>query len=273
MCGIFGYIGQKENAAATILRGLKALEYRGYDSWGIALVTQNSKLIKNKQSVHSGEQEKIVVEKQVGKIGNSVLKPDFLNLKSNTGIGHTRWATHGGVTDANAHPHLSCDAKIALVHNGIVENYQEIKKGLDKRHKILSKTDTEVITHLVEQELGSKDFKEAVAAAFKKLAGLNAIAVASSDGQLAVAKNGSPIVLGIGKGMSLISSDPSALLPYTKNVIFLDDGQLALLDGSDIAVFSLANLKKIKTHPQTLEWDYVEATTGKYPHFMIKEIF
>ena len=253
MCGIFGYIGQKENAAATILNGLKTLEYRGYDSWGIAV----------------GNGRTLDHEKHVGKISQA-----HVSLPLSTfGIGHTRWATHGGVTDANAHPHLSCDAKIALVHNGIVENYQEIKKGLDKKHKIVSETDTEVITHLVEQELGSKDFKEAVAAAFKKLAGLNAIAVASSDGQIAVAKNGSPIVLGIGKGVSLISSDPSALLPYTKNVIFLDDGQLALLDGSGIAVFSLANLKKIKTHPQTLEWDFVEATTGRYPHFMIKEIF
>src|SRR4030067_216412 len=253
MCGIFGYIGQKENAPATILNGLKTLEYRGYDSWGIAI----------------GNGRTLDHEKHVGKISQARVSLPL----STFGIGHTRWATHGGVTDANAHPHLSCDAKIALVHNGIVENYQEIKKGLDKKHKIVSETDTEVITHLVEQELGSKDFKEAVAAAFKKLAGLNAIAVASSDGQLAVAKNGSPIVLGIGKGMSLISSDPSALLPYTQKVIFLDDGQLALLGGSGIAVFSLANLRNIKVHPQRLEWDFVEATTGKYPHFMIKEIF
>ncbi|HEX7456437.1 MAG TPA: glutamine--fructose-6-phosphate transaminase (isomerizing) [Candidatus Nanoarchaeia archaeon] len=253
MCGIFGYIGEEKNAAQTILNGLKTLEYRGYDSWGIAV----------------GNGRSLDFEKHVGKIGKAVVSLP----KSKFGIGHTRWATHGGVTDENAHPHLSCNSQIALVHNGIVENYQKLKKSLDKAHEIKSETDTEIISHLVEQELVLKDFRTAVADAFKKLAGLNAIAVLSSDGQLAVAKNGSPIVLGVGEAMNFISSDPSALVNYTKRVIFLEDGQMALLNGDGVAIFSLKNIRKVKTAYQTLKWDYVEATTGEYPHFMIKEIF
>ncbi len=253
MCGIFGYIGENEDAAETILKGLKTLEYRGYDSWGIAV--GNGRGLDN--------------EKHVGKIGSAkVTLP-----KSQFGIGHTRWATHGGVTKKNSHPHLTCDSKIAVVHNGIVENYQRIKKSLNKNHKILSETDTEIITHLIEEKLERKNFKEAVATAFNKLHGLNSIAVLSSDGKLAVAKNGSPIVLGLGNNMNILSSDPSALLAYTKKVVFLEDGQLAILESDDLSIFSLKDLKKQKVNGQTLDWDYTEATTGKYKHFMIKEIF
>ena len=253
MCGIFGYIGKDKDAAEIILRGLKTLEYRGYDSWGIAV--GNGRGLDN--------------EKHVGKIGLAKV-----SLPASTfGIGHTRWATHGGVTDKNAHPHLTCDSKIAVVHNGIVENYQQIKKSLNRNHKIISETDTEIITHLIEQKLKNKNFKEAIASAFNKLRGLNSIAVLSSDGKLAVAKNGSPIVLGLSNKMNLLASDPSALLPYTKEAVFLEDGQMALLDKGGLSVFSLRNLRKQKVHRQTLDWDYAEATTGKYKHFMIKEIF
>lgn len=253
MCGIFGYIGKDKDAAEIILKGLKTLEYRGYDSWGIAV--GNGRGLDN--------------EKHVGKIGSAKV-----SLPASTfGIGHTRWATHGGVTDKNAHPHLSCDAQIALVHNGIVENYQKIKKSLDKSHKIISETDTEIITHLIEQELKHKNFKEAIASAFNKLHGLNAIAVLSSEGKLAVAKNGSPIVLGLGSKMNLLSSDASALLPYTKKVVFLEDGQMAIIEKDSLSIFSLKNLKKQKVKGQILDWDYTETTMGKYKHFMIKEIF
>src|SRR3990167_6953677 len=143
MCGIFGYVGKRSDASKVVFEGLKTLEYRGYDSWGIA--TLNQKLnIKDK---------KLTIEKYVGKLPD-VLKPQFVNLKSHIAFGHTRWATHGGVTGANAHPHLDCKGKIAVVHNGIVENFQELKKGLIKKdHKFVSQTDTEVIAHLVEEEL------------------------------------------------------------------------------------------------------------------------
>ncbi|MEX0621783.1 MAG: glutamine--fructose-6-phosphate transaminase (isomerizing) [Candidatus Woykebacteria bacterium] len=253
MCGIFGIVGNKNGAAQTILDGLKTLEYRGYDSWGVAV----------------GNGRGIDFEKHIGKIGTATT---HLPLSS-FGIGHTRWATHGGVTDENAHPHLSCDKKIALVHNGIVENFQEIKNRLSKSHKIKSETDTEIITHLVEEELKNKKLLEAVAAAFKKLEGLNAIAVLSFDGQVVVVKNGSPICLGLGKGAYFLSSDPAALLPHTKKVIFLEDGQAALMDEQGIEVYTLKNLKKVKADPQILEWEYTQSSAGKYPHFMIKEIY
>src|SRR3972149_7399186 len=266
MCGIFGYTGTKKMAASCVLKGLKTLEYRGYDSWGVAVVSD--------QKTESRKADKeILVEKQVGKIGNSVLKSDILNLKSNTGIGHTRWATHGGVTDANAHPHLSCDSSLAIVHNGIVENFQKLKKSLNKSHKFKSDTDTEVIVHLIEDEMKNKGFSEAVRSAFNKLDGLNAIAALSSSGEIVVAKNGSPIVLGIGSEGYFLSSDATAIIPHTKKVIFLEDGQLAILNKTGISVYSLASGKRVKTDVQILDWKAVESTTGKFPHFMIKEIF
>lgn len=252
MCGIFGYIGDKKNSANTILRGLKSLEYRGYDSWGISV----------------GYDHSIKHEKHVGKIGQAETKLP----ESSFGIGHTRWATHGGVTKENAHPHISCDSSIALVHNGIVENFQELKKTLGSKHKFRSETDTEVIVHLLEEEMKKKKFAEAVRATFNKLEGLNAIAALSSGGQVVVAKNGSPLVLGFGEGGYFIASDASALLSYTKKVVFLEDRQLAILDRLGISIFSLKDKKRLRIKPQLLTWEAHDASTGKYPHFMIKEI-
>ncbi|MDP2720723.1 MAG: glutamine--fructose-6-phosphate transaminase (isomerizing) [bacterium] len=256
MCGIFGYVGELENSPSVILEGLKLLEYRGYDSWGIAV----------------GNDRHIVCEKQVGKIGNAVLKSDVLNLKSNIGIGHTRWATHGMVTDANAHPHLSCDRQIAVVHNGIVENFNSLKKKLEKKHEFYSDTDTEVIAHLIEQELKTKPLKEAVVSAFKKLKGLNAIAVLSQEGEIVVAKNGSPLVLGAGDSSYYVASDPSALISYTKKAIFIEDQQLAVLNKKGIQVFSLENGKKVASKIQTLQGEVADTLPGEYAHFMLKEI-
>ena len=251
MCGIFGYIGNKNNSAEIIMSGLKTLEYRGYDSWGIAV----------------GEKDSIKIEKKTGKIGSA-----SVNLpKSRVGIGHTRWATHGGVTVENAHPHLSCDSLVALIHNGIVENYQTIKKNLHLSHRFKSETDTEIIAHLIEEELKEKSFVEAVRVSFKKLKGLNSIAV-MHEGVLVVAKKGSPIVLGIGKSEYFLASDTSAIIPYTKKVMFLEDGQLATIDETGIKVFSVSDNKKIVLKPQILDWDVSAVSTGKYPHFMLKEI-
>src|SRR5947209_5632250 len=153
MCGIFGYIGQATNATEQVLTGLKLLEYRGYDSWGIAAKVD----------------KKFLIEKHVGKIGNASLSPKLLNT-SQLAIGHTRWATHGGVTQENAHPHLDCEGKIAVVHNGIVENFETLKKKLQKNgHRFLSTTDTEVIPHLIEEEMKAKGFATAVRDSFNKL--------------------------------------------------------------------------------------------------------
>ncbi len=264
MCGIFGYIGDKKEAAKIVLDGIKALEYRGYDSWGVAV----------------GIGKSISVDKHVGKIG----KANVHLPSSSFAIGHTRWATHGGVTKANAHPHLSCDSSVALVHNGIVENFQNLKKALEKTHKFKSETDTEVIVHLVEEEMKKKDFAPAVRSAFKKLDGLNAIAVLSSDGQIAVAKNGSSLVLGVGNkdlrslrpgGLKeyFVASDATAILPHTKKVIFLEDNQFATINKAGISVFSLKDNRKLSITPQTLDWKLVDVSVGKYPHFMIKEIY
>src|SRR3989344_8637481 len=154
MCGIFGYVGHKTDAAEIVLAGLKLLEYRGYDSWGVAARIKNSESkIKNY----------FLIEKHVGKIGNAKLNSEFSTLNSGLAIGHTRWATHGGVTAANAHPHMDCNSQIAVVHNGIVENFQELKYDLIKKgHKFISETDTEVIPHLVEENLKHEGFSSSV---------------------------------------------------------------------------------------------------------------
>ncbi len=254
MCGIFGYSGSK-NASEIILEGLKRLEYRGYDSWGIAV----------KKDRH------LVIDKHIGKIGqaHSVLP------KSNLGIGHTRWATHGGVTSENAHPHLDCTKTVAVVHNGIFENFQEIKDELIKKgHHFLSETDTEVVSHLVEENLKSKGFATSVRDAFNRLQGLNAIVVAySSSSEIIAVKNGSPLVIGVGNGEEfLIASDAEGILRYTKKVIFLEDNQMAIL-GHQIKLVRLPDGHEVKPTVHTLNWKYEQVEKGKFNHFLLKEIY
>src|SRR3989338_2807275 len=203
MCGIFGYVGRRSDAPKIVFEGLKRLEYRGYDSWGIAFKIQSSKF----------KVQNLLLEKHVGKIGDSTLtspakgearqRRQLLTLNSNIALGHTRWATHGGVTVANAHPHLDCTGKIAVVHNGIVENFQKLKKELEvKGHKFVSETDTEVLAHLIEQELGARpefaveSLKDAVKKAFSKIQGRNAFVVLASDGTMIGVRDGSPLVFG-----------------------------------------------------------------------------
>lgn len=252
MCGIFGYVGPKKEAAQITLKGLKILEYRGYDSWGVAVSSQNN----------------LSFEKKIGKIANAKI-----NLpKSSFAIGHTRWATHGKVTEENAHPHLSCDKKIAVIHNGIVENFQELKESLSG-HKFKSETDTEVISHLIEDELKNKNLIEAVKTTFKKLTGLNAIVVLRNDGEIIAAKKGSPLALGVGENEYFLASDPTAILLYTKNVIFMEDDQIAVLKGSGIKIYDLINDKEISPDIQKLDWRVEENNLGEFKHFMLKEIF
>lgn len=254
MCGIFGYIGKKKQAAKIVLEGLKKLEYRGYDSWGIGVEISG----------------KFVIDKHAGKIG--IAKTNLPS--SNFAFGHTRWATHGGVTDVNAHPHLDCSGKIAVVHNGIVENYQEIKNLLVKKHKIISETDTELVAHLIEDYYYKKlTLTEAIRQAFLKLRGLSAFLVAEADSKTLIAvKTGSPLVIGVGKGENIIGSDVNCLLSLTKNVIFVEDDQLAQITKDNINLFSVKTDKKIKPKVQKITWEATDTTKGNFPHFMLKEI-
>lgn len=260
MCGIFGYIGQK-NASEVILEGLKRLEYRGYDSWGIAVKTQDSRL----------KTQNLVAEKHVGKIGTAKV-----NLpQSHLGIGHTRWATHGGVTVANAHPHLDCSKTLAVIHNGIVENFLQLKDELVKKgHKFVSETDTEVVAHLIEENLKHEGFAFSVRDAFNRLKGLNAVIAAYAlSSEIIAAKNGSPLVVGLGKDQELfIASDASGILKHTNKVIFLEDSQMVILN-EKVKLVGLPDGRLLKPVIHTLTWTFEEAEKGKFKHFLLKEIY
>lgn len=253
MCGIFGYTGNR-NAVEIIFEGLKKLEYRGYDSWGIGVEVD-------------GE---FKVDKHAGKIGNAKVNlPD-----SNFAIGHTRWATHGGVTDINAHPHSDCTGKIAIVHNGIVENYQEIRKKLAGKHRIISQTDTELVAHLIEDYRETNTFVEAVRLAFLELRGLSAFLVAEATSQTFVAvKTGSPLIVGIGKQENVVGSDVNCLLSLTKKVIFIEDNQLIEVSKDRVNLFDVNTGRQIKPKICKITWKETTTTKENFPHFMLKEIY
>lgn len=261
MCGIVGYFG-KENGAKVVVDGLKRLEYRGYDSWGLAAIKEG----------------KLIKHKQVGKIGGFELGKDLPKFEGEICIGHTRWATHGGVTEANSHPHFSCDKKIAVVHNGIVENYQELRSELEKKgHKFVSQTDTEVIAHLIEQTLKTtKDKVEAVRLSLKKLEGSYALGIIFEDENLMIgARKGSPLVLGVGKDQIIIGSDVPAFLKYTNKVVFFDEYEMVAISNELKNSFEIKNInsgKSVKPKIVTIKWDATEAEKGGHPHFMIKEM-
>lgn len=253
MCGIFGYIGDNKNAPKLVLDSLKRLEYRGYDSWGVGVSRRNS----------------IVLDKHTGKIGNAKTKLKRASLA----FGHTRWATHGGVTTANAHPHCDCTKRLAVVHNGVIENYWEIKQKLEKKHRLVSDTDTELMAHLIEDRLKKQKLSEAVRKAFLQLKGLSAFVVMDSQSdQLVAIKNGSPLVIGLGKGENYISSDANCLLPLTRKVIYLADGQMVVVSKKQVKISQVSSGKTIKVKPETINWSVTEAKKGRYPHFMAKEI-
>lgn len=254
MCGIFGYIGKRNDAAKIIFEGLKGLEYRGYDSWGITVRVN----------------EKLAIEKHIGKIGDTkVSLPD-----SSIGIGHTRWATHGGVTIDNAHPHLDCTGEIAVLHNGITENFQELKDELlSKGHKFSSETDTEVISHLIEEYYKFNNFTTSVRHAFNRLKGLNAIVVIDcKENKIIAAKNGSPLVIGIGSKEFYIASDVVGILPHTRDVVFLRDDELAVL-GSKFELYRLPQGINEVPVIEKITWKIEEAEKGEYKYFMLKEIY
>ncbi|MCL5676188.1 MAG: glutamine--fructose-6-phosphate transaminase (isomerizing) [Patescibacteria group bacterium] len=256
MCGIFGYLGEKDNASQIVLTGLKELEYRGYDSWGIAAVSD-----KNNQ---------IVVKKTVGKIGSATVS-DF--PKSHIAIGHTRWATHGGVTQINAHPHLDCSGRFALIHNGIAENYEDILKSLPKKHRIKSQTDTEVLVHLIEEFSKKHNTQESIRMLFNKITGLNAIVVLDSlEGKIFAAKNGSPLVIAVSGPDVYLASDSASLLSVSKNLLFLADEEMAVISNGKVLLQNVHNGESIPVHLEKVDWETSASVLGKYNHYMLKEI-
>ena len=261
MCGIIGYIGE-QNALPVILGGLARMEYRGYDSSGVTVL-------------HSDGTLKTV--KTVGRISDLEKKLAQTSYQGRVGIGHERWATHGGVTEANAHPHSDCRGGIWLVHNGIIENYRELKEELVRSgHIFRSETDTEVVAHLIE-ELRTKNlefsFEEAVRLAVRRIRGTYGLAIIDKNepNKLIAVRNFSPLLLGIGNGEYFVASDASAVLKHTRRVIYLDDGEMAVLTSIGHRVYDLGrNLLDKKLHE--IEWSLEQAQKGGHPHFMLKEI-
>ncbi len=272
MCGIFAYHGHKTSAPRIVIEGLKHLEYRGYDSWGIAYKKNNE----------------IIVHKQVGKISDFDPKTSKFEgsneaigeIEESDGIkiaiGHTRWATHGGVTQKNAHPHFTESKNIVLIHNGIFENYLEIKKFLEKKgHKFISETDTEVIAHLIEEHRKTHSFEDSIKLAIKEMEGRFALVIINKENEKLIGiRKGSPLIVGVGKikGEFFIASDIPAFLKYTNKVNYLDDNQMVIIEGNKIEFLDLTENKEIDKRLIEINWTPEGTEKGGFPYFMIKEI-
>jgi glucosamine--fructose-6-phosphate aminotransferase (isomerizing) len=261
MCGITGYVGERE-AAPILIEGLSRLEYRGYDSVGIAVIEENGKL---------------AVHKRAGKLRGLAAELDGQNPKGQQGIGHTRWATHGRPNDVNAHPHTDCTGNVVVIHNGIVENHQELKQQLlDDGHVFESETDTEVIPHLIEKAMvGGDGLEKALSRVVPQLSGAHAILAMSLNepGTILAARvgNAGGIVIGYGHGENYLASDLPAILPYTRRVVFLEDGEIAAVTKSGSG-YSREGRRLEKT-PVDVPYDPVSAAKGSFKHFMQKEIW
>ncbi|MBO1223272.1 MAG: glutamine--fructose-6-phosphate transaminase (isomerizing) [Candidatus Scalindua sediminis] len=256
MCGIVGYIGEKE-AKAVLIEGIKRLEYRGYDSAGIAVI----------------EGDQMIYERSVGRICELEKRIESKCNGSTIGIVHTRWATHGAPTVENAHPHVDCSKKIAVVHNGIIENSNYLKSKLQEGgHKFRSETDSEVIAHLIESYF-SGNIENAVRCALKEIEGAYGLAIISLDEpeKLIAARHGSPLIVGIGKGEYFITSDVAAILEYTKNVVYLEDNEIAVLTRDDMVTTDINNVP-ISKRIDEVQWNVDKVEKGGYKHFMLKEI-
>ncbi len=262
MCGIFGCILKDGTAAPLIHASLKRLEYRGYDSVGVA-------------TIDNGE---IFLKKDQGKIDDVHRILDLDDLPGNVGIGHTRWATHGAPLKVNAHPHSDCTGQIVVVHNGIIENYSDLKLELENSgHKFVSKTDTEVIAHLIEETLkkdSSLSLADAILTAVKGLDGSYAIAVISTKepDKIICARNESPLVLGVGENGVYCASDIPAFLPETNKAVLVDDGELVVLSPSGYEIKKIRDSSSVAREPEVIDWTPEMAVKKGYPHFMIKEI-
>lgn len=282
MCGIVGYVGNK-NATPVLIKALKKLEYRGYDSAGVAIYTGDEIIVKKAKGKLINLAEKITGEI----IPESVKKEDFSDIemalyektgnfvKGNIGIGHTRWATHGEPSDTNSHPHTNMDGSISIVHNGIIENYADLKAKLQAQGVVFkSQTDTEVVVHLLDQKYkATGDIFKAVIETIHLLEGSYALGVICKDypDRIIAARKESPLVVGLGQGENFIASDVPALLEHTRDVYYLDERELAVLYTDHVDLFNFDGEKIIKT-PSHVEWDMDAATKGGYEHFMIKEI-
>jgi len=256
MCGIIGYVGARK-ASEVITQGLQKLEYRGYDSVGIAVANEKGTEIK----------------KDKGMFDEVSTSLQFTNVEGNIGLGHSRWATHGVPCRENAHPHHDCTGKIVLVHNGVIENYYDLKKELEEKgHKFNSDTDSEVIAHLIEEYKKTMSSKNSFFKAVKQLKGSYAI-VALIDGEkeIYLARKNSPLIIGIGKGEMFCASDIPAMLKYTKTFIPMEEGDLAVLSENGYRIYN-ENHEEVSRKSITVDWDLEMAEKGGYPHFMLKEI-
>ncbi|MBX7126489.1 MAG: glutamine--fructose-6-phosphate transaminase (isomerizing), partial [Cyclobacteriaceae bacterium] len=259
MCGIVAYVGHRQ-ASDVIIKGLKRLEYRGYDSAGIALLNGGLNVYKKKGKVKELE---------------AFIKDE--NLSSTIGMGHTRWATHGEPNDENAHPHYSATKKVAIIHNGIIENYASLKQELlNKGHQFFSETDTEVFVHFIEDIKDKENctLDEAVRLAMTRVVGAYAIVVMSFENPslLIAARKGSPLVIGVGKGEYFMASDATPIVEYTNEVVYLNDQEMAVINNGEMVIKNIANLP-LTPYVQTLDMELEAIEKGGYDHFMIKEIF
>ena len=259
MCGIFVYFGPNNKAADIVLKGLKKLEYRGYDSWGIAAKQENGD---------------IEIEKHVGKISEVIHLGESITHPSHAAMGHSRWATHGGVTQYNAHPHTSENQDVVIIHNGIFENYLELKEKLiASGHQFRSETDSEIFAHLIEANM-----EEGFEAAFKKACSqvegrYGVVAMVKSENRIMAARRGSPLIVGKAKdGAKFIASDVPAFLEYTKDIMYLDDNQMVILEDEGLRFFDLGTNQPVEKRVISIDWQEEVADKSGYPHFMIKEI-
>src|SRR5512134_1430345 len=258
MCGIIGYLGHKE-VVPVLLDGLRRLEYRGYDSAGVAVVRDG----------------RIERRRSAGKLANLEQAIDTQPLTGVYGVGHTRWATHGRPTEENAHPHQDCTGRIVVVHNGIIENYLDLKRELQKQgHQFVTETDTEIVAHLVEREMKDDGLENAVRRALVYMRGLFALVLISADdpNKIVTVRNGPPIVVGLGENEFFVASDIPAILSHTRDVVFLGDEEMAIITRTGVQ-FTDFFARPVSAATQRVLWDPVMAEKGGHRHFMLKEIF
>jgi len=260
MCGIVGIVNKNQLVSPVIHEALQRLEYRGYDSAGIATIYQNA----------------ISLKKDKGKLEEIHEKLDLDKLPGTTGIGHTRWATHGIPSRTNAHPHVDCTNKIAVIHNGIIENFLELREELGKRHTFVSETDTEIIPHLIEEIITKNkyDLRTATRTALQKISGSYALVIiyVKEPDKLVCARNGSPLVIGIGENARYCASDIPALLPFTRKVVLMNDGEMATIQSNEMRIETINGGAVIEPKIFDVPWTPEMAQKGGYPHFMLKEI-